>query len=177
MTHAARLVALAFLVMLAVAAPLAWGQGSAPAPATPATPTTPAPSPGVTPGAAPAAGSGTGAFVVAAVAIALIVILGLVAKLYDRKGKREAEAVALQARLSDLMLTDRSLHGGSVTPTVHASLWGRRMVIEVAGEVPSPEVRDLVMRKVRQEAQSIGQDIEIEDKLMVMPSVARPSAA
>lgn len=178
MTQAARIVALTFLVMLAFAALLAWGQTSAaPAPAASAAPA-PATPPGAAPGVTPGEASGGGMLVVAAVAIGIIVILGVIAKVYDRKGKREAEAVALQARLSDLLLTDRSLDGASVTPTVHAPLWGRiRMIVDVTGDVPSPEVRDLVIRRVRQEAEVIGRDVEVEDKLMVLPPVSRIRAA
>lgn len=173
MTQRARFVALTFLVAVALVTSLAWAQGpGAPAPATPA------PAPSAPPGAPPAAGSFTGLLVITVVAIGIIAILAAVAKLYDRRRTREADAVALQSRLSDLLLTERGLHGGTVTPTVVAPMWGRpRMTVEVSGEVPSPDARDMIIRKVRQEAQAAGRDVEVEDKLMVLPPVQTGRAA
>jgi hypothetical protein len=50
---------------------------------------------------------------------ALIVILAVLAKYRDVRNRREADAIALQSRPSDVLLADQALHGLAVTPTVH----------------------------------------------------------
>jgi hypothetical protein len=152
MTRIGWLVVLAFL---AVVDRTAWAQ-------TP--PVTP-------PGAPPSAEGWSGTVILGLTALAIVVILGVVAKLYDRRRKLEADAIGVQSRLSDALLTDRALHGAIVTPTVHAPLWKRSpLVIEVSGEVPTPELRDAVLRVVQREACQLRPDVEVEDKLLIMPA-------
>lgn len=118
----------------------------------------------------PSAEGWSGTVILGLAAVAVVVILGVVVKLYDRRQRREAEAIGLQSRLSDVLLTERTLQGTTVTPTVRAALWGRSpLVIEVSGDVPTPEMRDMVLRVVRLEASRLRPDVEVEDKVLIMP--------
>jgi hypothetical protein len=126
-------------------------------------PTPIAPSPG-----APAATDPGGWIVASILVVGLLVVIGLVVKLYDLRRKREAEAVHLQAQISDALLRDPNLFGLPVAATAHAPLWrGTPVTIELAGEVPDPVMREAVMRISWSEAQRIRPDVEIEDRLTV----------
>ena len=149
----------------------AWAQ-MAPSPAT----STPPPSPATS--AAPAAGpaaTGSNAFIAAAIIlIGLLVVLGVAVKFFDLRRRREADAVHLQAQISDALLRDSTLFGLPITPTAHVPLWkGSPAAIEVSGQVPSAEVRDSVMRIVRDEAERIRPDFVIDDHLAIEPTLAR----
>jgi hypothetical protein len=148
----------------------AWAQGTPnPAPVTP-----PAAAPGA-PDAGAAGGWGAALFVLAT--LALIVILGALANYHYVRNRREADALALQSWLTDALLSDQALHGLAVTPTAHISLSGSRAFVEVTGDVPSPETRERVLRVVKREAQSRwADDVEIEDKLLVLPPVRTRAA-
>src|SRR5262245_21904186 len=129
------------------------------------------------PQAAPQAGTGYGGinptltvFLLLAV---LLVIVGIGVKLYDLKRKREAEAVHLQAQVSDALLRDPALFGLAVTPTAHVPWWsGTPAHIEVTGRIPNAEARERAMRIVGQEARALRSDVEITDSREV-ESVAR----
>jgi hypothetical protein len=154
-----RLVVLTFLAGWGVVERSSWAQ----APVTP-------------PGAPPSAAGWSGTVILGLAALALVVILGVVARLYDRRRKREAEAIGVQSRLSDALLTDRTLQGAIVTPTVHAPMWKRSpLIIEVCGDVPTAELRDAVLRVVLREASQLRPDVEVEDKLLIVPP--RPARA
>ena len=122
-----------------------------------------------TPPATGSAPEGSGGFVAAAIVIvALLVVIGVIVKLFDLKRKRSAEAVQLQAQISDALLREQNVFRLPVTPTAHVPfLKGSPATVEVSGEVPSSEMRDTVMRLVRNEAARIRQDVEIEDHLFV----------
>src|SRR2546428_2565602 len=97
-------------------------------------------------------GSHTGGAAIAAVGavVGLLVVIGIVAKLFDLKQKRESEAVQLQAQLSDALLREPSLAGLPLTPTVHGSMWkGTPATIEMMGRAPTPEGKDAGRRIVR----------------------------
>jgi hypothetical protein len=98
----------------------------------------------------------------------LLVIVGLGVKLYDLKRKREADAVHLQAQVSDALLRDPTLFGLAVTPTAHVPWWsGTPAHIEVCGRVPNADARERAMRLVEQEARSVRPDIEVADRLEI----------
>jgi len=138
-----------------------WAQGTPP----PAAPATPAGS--------GAASSGAGAGMVIGVVLALLIVVGIGVKMYDLKRKREAEAVHLQAQVSDALLREQALFGLPVTPTVRVPTWkGSPATIDVAGQVPTPELRETAIRIIRSEAARIRQDFEIEDRLTVVPTMA-----
>jgi hypothetical protein len=89
-------------------------------------------------------------------------------------GGREAEAVQLQARISDALLRDSAFFGLPITPTARVPLLkGSPATVEVAGQVPSPAMRDGVFRVVRAEAARIRPDVVIEDRVAVVPTMAR----
>jgi len=98
----------------------------------------------------------------------LLVIVGIGVKLYDLKRRREADAVHLQAQVSDALLRDPTLFGLAVTPTAHVPWWsGTPARLEVSGRVPSSDARERALRIVEQEASSIRPDVVIVDKLEI----------
>jgi hypothetical protein len=142
---------------------LAWAQTAAPTPS-PGIPTAPSPSAGAT-------GAG-GGVVLVGVLIALFVIIGVAVKMYDRKRKRDEEAMYLQARIADALLLDPSLAALPVAATVHASFARRSPVrIEVTGQVPAPTLRDAVLNIVNAEASRSGLEYAVEEHLTVRPHV------
>jgi hypothetical protein len=157
-----QLVTLTMLLVSGLLTGTAWAQ----APVPPATPVVPAPSAG-----APADGSG---WIMASIlVIGLLVVVGVLVKLFDLRRKREAEAVHVQAQISDALLRDPNLFGLPITPTAHAPLWsGTPMTVDITGEVPSAAMRESVLRIAWAEAQRIRPDVEIRDHLAVQ-SVAR----
>lgn len=121
-------------------------------------------------------GDWNGTLAVVGSVIALIVIVGIVAKLIDLRRRREAEAVALQSRLSDALLTDAPLHAAPVIPTVSIPWTGSPITVEVSGDLPSAEVRDSVLRLIRRETAHLS-SVEIEDKLLILPPIRVARAA
>ena len=140
---------------------IAWAQSSATAPATSAAP------------AAGATSSGGSAALGFLVILGLLVIVGVAVKLYDRKRKRDAEAVHLQAQVSDALMRDTRLAGLVLTPTAHVSTWGSGpATIEITGEVPDPATRDIVLRVAREEAARLRPDVQIVDRLSLRHAIA-----
>jgi hypothetical protein len=147
--------ALAAAGALCMTAAAAWAQVS-PTPA-------PMPSPEMT--------SGSGAFMVAALVVVLLVAVGVMVKLYDLRRKREDEAVALQARLSDALLAEPSLSSLPLVPTVRIPMRGSPVTIEIVGTVPRAELRqaavDLVVREAARSVKSYRVDARISiDSMM-----------
>jgi len=147
--------ALAAAGALCMTATAAWAQVS-PTPA-------PMPSPEMT--------SGSGAFMVAALVVVLLIAVGVMVKLYDLRRKREDEAVALQARLSDALLAEPSLGSLPLVPTVRIPMRGSPVTIEIVGTVPRPELRqaaiDLVVREAARSVKSYRVDARISiDSMM-----------
>ncbi|PYM24385.1 MAG: hypothetical protein DMD78_09025 [Candidatus Rokuibacteriota bacterium] len=98
----------------------------------------------------------------------LLVLVGIGVKLYDLKRKREAEAVHLQAQVSDALLRDPTMFGLAVTPTAHVPWWsGTPACIVVSGRVPTAEARERALRIVEQEGRSLRSDVVLEDRLEV----------
>jgi hypothetical protein len=151
------LVIVTMLLVSGLLAGTAWAQ----APVPPATPIMPAPG-----AAAPVDGSG---WIMASILVlGLFVVVGALVKLFDLRRKREAEAVHLQAQISDALLRDPNLFGLPITPTAHAPLWsGTPVTVEMAGEVPSAAVQESVLRIAWAEAQRIRPDVEIRDRLTI----------
>jgi hypothetical protein len=98
----------------------------------------------------------------------LVVMLGVAVKLYDLKRKREEEAVAAQARVSDALLMDSTLAGLPLTPTAHLPLWkGSPLVVEIKGAVPRAELRDAAVDLAKREMGRSRSDFRIEDHIAV----------
>ena len=94
-------------------------------------------------------------------------------KLYDLTRKREAEAVHLQAQISDALPREPALFAVPVTATADVPLWsGTPATIVLSGQVPSRELHDAVLRIVRQESARIRPDVVITDRIVVDPSMA-----
>ena len=133
-----------------------------------ATAQSPTPPP-IAPGLGTAAAvDGSGWIVASVLVVGLLVVVGALVKIYDLRGKRETEAVHIQAQISDALLRDPNLFGLPVAATAHAPLWsGTPVAVELTGEVPDPSVRDAVRRIALAEARRIRPDVEILDHLSV----------
>ncbi len=109
--------------------------------------------------------------------IGLLAITGIAVKLYDMKRKREDEGVALQARISDVLLTEPSLARLPITPTVHVPFRPRaQAVIALTGTVPTPALHEAVLRLVIREATLPRGNYRIEDRLFLDTLIARRAA-
>jgi hypothetical protein len=150
-----QLVTVTMLLVSGILTGTAWAQAPAP-------PATPAPSAGATV-------EGSSGWIMASIlVIGLLVVVGALVKLFDLRRKREAEAVHIQAQISDALLRDPNLFGLPITPTAHAPLWsGTPVTVDMSGEVPSAAVREAVLRIAWAEAQRIRPDVEVRDRLMV----------
>jgi len=126
------------------------------------------------------ASSGTqsdGAMAVVILVIAMVLIIGALVKILDLKRKREGEAVVVQAQISDAVLRDPALFSLPITPTAHVPLWkGSPVTVEVAGQVPSDDLRLAALRLVEREASHLRPDVRIESRIGVVPTMARRSA-
>jgi hypothetical protein len=153
------------MFMLLAAVEVAWPQATSPVPTSP----TP-PSEGV---------GGYGIIAAFLLVMVLIIAVGVAVKVYDVKRKREDEGIALQSRLSDALLSDPSLAGYPVTPTVHVPFSRRSpLTITLTGTVPSGMKRDKVMPLVKQVAMPYdgNYEYEIDDRLLVDPQMIRRAA-
>ena len=133
----------------------------------------PAPSPAVPPAAGPTASASGGSATLAVVLVigGLLVLVGVGVKLYDLKRKRDAEAVHLQAQVSDALLREETLAGLAITPTAHVPLWtGTPAVIELSGRPSSPHAREAALRITRSEAARLRSDVEIVDHMSEEPA-------
>jgi hypothetical protein len=135
------------------------GLARAQAPAPPPTPATPAPA--------------GGALWAIGIIIALLVVVGLAVKLFDLRRKREAEAVQLQAQISDALLRDPAFFGLPVVANADVPLTGGPARIEIVGQVPNEAIREAVLRLAHAEASRIRADFTIEDRLAVVPTLER----
>jgi hypothetical protein len=107
------------------------------------------------------------------VILALLVLVGIAVKLYDRKRNRDAEAVHLQAQVSDALMRDARLAGLVLTPTAQVPTWGSGpAVIDITGEVPDASTGDAVLRVARDEAARLRSDVQIVDRLSVRHAIA-----
>ncbi len=132
--------------------------------------------PGAT-GSTPAAGGSTVGTLLTLFVLAVLVIAIVVGARYvSARRKRIEEAVILQSQLSDAVAREPQLYGLVITPTARASGWKQSPVtIEVAGDVPTPELRETVMRIVGAEAQRLRPGVITLDHLFIVPPVRRPS--
>jgi len=131
-----------------------------------------APVPSPTP-ATPAPGGGAGALWAIGIIVALLFVVGLAVKLFDLKRKRDAEAVQLQAQISDALLRDPAFFGLPVVANAAVPLTGGPARIEIVGQVPNEAIREAVLRLAHAEASRIRADFTIEDRLAVVPTLDR----
>lgn len=117
------------------------------------------------------------ALVVFVLVVGLMVAMGFAVKLYDLKRKREDEGIAVQARLTDMLLSDPMLAGLPITPTVHVPFSrSAATVITLTGTVPSQGLRETAIRMIEREAASMRTDYRIEERLHVDPRMSRRAA-
>jgi hypothetical protein len=136
------------------------------------TPTTP---PLTAPVEAPASGYG-GLILLALVAVSLTALI-MAIRLYDMKRRQEESAMILQAKLSDALLLDPSLSEYPITATVHVPMRQRsRVTVDIAGSVPSPELRGAALQIVKRQTAGLRREVRIEDRMIVNPAVARHAA-
>ena len=129
--------------------------------------TAPPPVTAPVPGAPPpgiASGSTVTTLVVLGLVVGLLIVVGIGVKLFDLKRKRQAEAVQLQAQLSEALLREGRM---SITPTAHVPLWaGGPVTVELSGPGPSsPESREAALQLVEREAARIRPDVRVIDRL------------
>jgi hypothetical protein len=106
----------------------------------------------------------------------VVIALVTVARSVAARRKRIEEAVILQSHLYDAIAREGQLHGLSITPRARVSGWrGSTVSIEVAGEVPTPDLRETAMRIVRAEAWRLRPDVVTLDHLFIVPPVHRAS--
>ena len=106
----------------------------------------------------------SGALAVVGAVVGLLIVVGIGVRMLDLKRKREAEAVQLQAQLSDALLREGGL---SITPTAHIPLWaGGPVTVELSGPAPSsPEGREAALQLVEREAARIRPDVRVIDRI------------
>ncbi len=126
------------------------------------------------PPTAPASSTPGGAITVVVVVVAVLLAIGVGVKLYDLTRKREQELLSLQLRISDALLLDRSLAGLPIAAFASRSLWRRSpVVVAVTGPVPTPELRDAVMRLVERELSHRQPGGRAEDRIVVDPLMGK----
>jgi hypothetical protein len=146
------------------------------------------PSPAPLPSGPPPADGGSGDLItlgvfvaVLGVFVAVLVILGAIVNVHDVRRRRRKAGRTLQAWLGDALLMDPLLRGAAVIPTVRVTMRkGSPVKVEVMGSVRSPDMRERAIHIVRQEARRFAQytrDVEVEDRLSVLPSMAARHAA
>ena len=106
------------------------------------------------------------------VLVAITLAIVVVARSLVTRRKHMEEAVNLQSQLSDALAREAQLRGLRIIPKSHVSGWRRsRVTIQVVGEVPTPEIRETVMRIARAEVRRFRPDVIPEDHLFIVPPV------
>lgn len=107
----------------------------------------------------------------------VVVAISVVARFVSLRRKRLTDVLILQSQLSDAVAREPLLQGLQINPRAHASGWSKAQVtVEVAGDVPTTELREKVMRIVRAEAWRLRPDVNTVDHLFVDPPRQRASA-
>jgi hypothetical protein len=156
---------------LASTVSLAWAQAASPGPSNAA------PLPGVLPGARPDVIDASTSFVLVSAVVILLLIVGVGVKAYDLKRKREQDAAALQARISDALMVDPLLSPFPITPTVRIPVWsGKPVMLEVSGTVPGAGLRQAAVDLVLREALRSGRTCRLVDRISVDPGMIKRAA-
>ncbi len=127
--------------------------------------------------AASSASGGSSALAFLGVIIALLLIIALLARWSTLKGRRETEAVQLEAQIADALLRERAPINLGVLPKVHVPFWrGSPATVEMSGHVPSPELREEVLRVAEHEATRVRPDVRVYDRIAVTASQGAKAA-
>lgn len=141
------------------------------------TPQAPDASPRIAPGAGPEMADSSTKVAIVFAGIILLLILGVAVKLYDLKRKRDDEAVAIQARISEALMVDPSLAPLPITATVRLPFWqGSPVMIDLAGTVPWAGLRQVAADLTLREAQKSGKACRLQDLVTVDPAMVRRAA-
>ena len=108
------------------------------------------------------------------VGVAIVTAVGVF--LLESQRRRDQRAAAFQDRLAEPIVRELGLAGVAVLPTVQIPLWSastRPAVIQLVGQVPSPELRDRVVQLVEREAARL-RYFRIEDRIRVTPPAEQP---
>lgn len=115
--------------------------------------------------------------------VAIIVFVGLLAlivvgvKILDFKRRRETEAVHVEAQIADALLRDPRFFGLPITPIAHVPVRkGPPVRVEIAGEMPTAGLRDAALFLAKQEASRRRSDVQIDDRLIIVPARAARTA-
>lgn len=115
-------------------------------------------------------------------ALALIVLAAIVAasivvaRYAVARRQHRDKATVLQSQLSDAIARETVFRGLTIVPRARVSGWRRPLVtIEVAGEVPTPDLRETVMRFVQTETGRLRPDVFTADFLFIAPPIHRAS--
>jgi len=106
------------------------------------------------------------------VLVVITLAIVVVARYLVTRRKQMEEAVILQSQLSDALAREVQLRGLQIIPKSHVSGWRQSHVtIQVVGEVPTPEIRETVMRIARAEVRRFRPDVIPADHLFIVPPV------
>jgi hypothetical protein len=128
------------------------------------------------PTAGEAATSWGGFVTLAVVLLVLIVAIGAAIKLYDRKRRRDEEALTAQSFLTDVLL--REFGPLPITASVTGARWWRRgpIVLAIRGTVATPDQREGIMRGAARELARQYPSAQLEDLLFVDPLIEKAHA-
>ena len=109
------------------------------------------------------------------IAVAVLTVI-VIARFVATRRTRTTEALILQSQLSDAVAREALLQGVRISPRARVSGWSKsHLTIEVAGEVPTPELREKVMRFIGAEAWRLRPNVKTLDHLFIVPPRERPS--
>ncbi|MGH7303834.1 MAG: hypothetical protein ACRELZ_11115 [Candidatus Rokuibacteriota bacterium] len=109
-------------------------------------------------------------------AAGLLILLGLVAKVLDLRLKRDGEVIAVKGVVSDALGGDPELFELPLTTTVRVPLWtGSPVTIRVFGEVPTRDLKRLVLRRVERAATTeLAVRARVKSRIGVAPGASDP---
>ncbi len=105
------------------------------------------------------------------------VAVGVAAKAVALRRKRAKQALALEARLWDLLVSESTVAGLPVMPSVQLPLWrGKPVTVALKGHVPTPHLRDTVRELIHLEMAATCGEYYLDDRLVVVGSAVRHAA-
>ena len=108
-------------------------------------------------------------------AIGFLLILVLVGKVSALRIRRDGEAVAVRGLIVDALGRDPDLYVWPLTAIVRVPLWiGTPVSIRVIGEVPSKEIKQAALLRVKHAAKAeLCVRVRIKSRIGVTPSAPR----
>ncbi len=129
------------------------------------------------PAPVPGAGTSSSSWVMLAVMLgALVLVLAIIVKVYDARRRRADARMAIEARISDALMSEPGLTTMPVTASLIEPAFSGTPRIVVKGSVPNPELHDAAIGVVRREAMAHLEDAQIEDHVHVDPALTRRAA-